>query len=175
MELPDSVYLYTLATLAMTFAAFIAIFMSFRQIRGGSLSKFEVFMTKSFLHLSFIVVAGSLLPPLLAHLGQPPSLAWRLASAVTAAVVVEHVGMQPKRRRVVTNVRAPLPFIATSSLLWAAALALAANAAGIPSPPGPGLYALGVTLPLFVAMWALLRRVTSLLANPEADFDPAKA
>ncbi len=175
MELPDPVYLYTLATLAMTFAALVVIFMSFRQIRGGSLSKFEVFMTKSFLHLSFIVVAGSLLPALLAHLGIPPRLAWRQASAATAAIVVEHVGMQPKRRRAITNVRAPLPFIAASSLLWAAALALVANAAGLPFPPGPGLYALGVTLPLFVAIWALLRRVTSLLTNPEADFDPAKA
>ncbi|MDO9712376.1 hypothetical protein [Paracraurococcus lichenis] len=175
MELPDPIYLYTLATVAMTYAALSMIFVFFRQIRGGVLTIFEVFIARNFLHLSFIVVTGSLLPPLLAHLALPPWLIWRLASAITAGFVIEHVITTPIRRRKITNVKNPPAIIIASVVLWISALSLTLNIVGMPNVPSSGLFSLGVTLPLFVAIWQLLRRVNTLLSHPEDDFDPKQA
>lgn len=41
MELPGSGYLYTMATLAMTFVGFCAIVLIFRQSMGAESSKFQ--------------------------------------------------------------------------------------------------------------------------------------
>ena len=49
MELPGSAYLYTLATLAMTFAGFCAIVIVLRQTTGKDISSFHVVLTRLYL------------------------------------------------------------------------------------------------------------------------------
>jgi hypothetical protein len=46
MELPGSAYLYTLATLAMTFAGFCAIVIVLRQTTGQHISGFHIVLTR---------------------------------------------------------------------------------------------------------------------------------
>ena len=46
MELPGSAYLYTLATLAMTFAGFCAIVIVLRQTTGRHVSGFHIVLTR---------------------------------------------------------------------------------------------------------------------------------
>ena len=56
MELPGSTYLYTLATLAITYAGFAALIAIFRQIIGGGVSNYDVFSNfGTILMRSFIV------------------------------------------------------------------------------------------------------------------------
>jgi hypothetical protein len=49
MELPGSTYLYTLATLAMTFAGFCAIVIVLRQTTGNYVSGFHLVLTRLYL------------------------------------------------------------------------------------------------------------------------------
>jgi len=46
MELPGAIYLYTLATLAMTFIGFSAIVMIVRQTLGHKLSRLDVLIAR---------------------------------------------------------------------------------------------------------------------------------
>jgi len=176
MEASWSAYLYTVATVSMTYVAFTMIFVFVRQAMGGALTRFELYSARNFVKVSFIVVAGALLPPpLLALLQLPEPLSWRLSSAAVAAMLVEHAVSFPRVRRAITGVKMPPGILAAMALLWAAAAALVANAAGVPAPPGPGPFALGLTLALFVVMWAIVRRIDTLVAAPDTkDWDPTK-
>lgn len=53
MELPGASYLYTLATVSITFVGFSVFFILIRQALGGTVSEFDIFLTKNFLQLGF--------------------------------------------------------------------------------------------------------------------------
>ena len=66
MELQGAGYLYTLATLAMTFVGFCAIVLIFRQSMGAESSKFHRYASHVYIELGFISAAFAMLGPLLA-------------------------------------------------------------------------------------------------------------
>ena len=49
MELPGITYLYTLATVSITFVGFSTLFILIRQALGKTMSKFDILLTKNFL------------------------------------------------------------------------------------------------------------------------------
>ena len=63
MELPGSAYLYTLATLAMTFAGFCAIVIVLRQTTGKDISGFHIVLTRIYLESGLFSAAFCMLPP----------------------------------------------------------------------------------------------------------------
>jgi hypothetical protein len=69
MELPGSAYLYTLATLAMTFAGLCAIVIVLRQTTGKDMSGFHIVLTRIYLESGLFSAAFCMLPPLLALCG----------------------------------------------------------------------------------------------------------
>jgi hypothetical protein len=66
VELPGAVYLYTLATLAMTFAGFCAIVIVLRQTTGKRISGFHIVLTRLYLESGLFAAAFCMLPPLFA-------------------------------------------------------------------------------------------------------------
>ena len=66
MELPGSNYLYTIITVSITYAGFAALLMIFRQIIGGGMSSYDVYLIRTVLMRSFIVAISAMMPPLLA-------------------------------------------------------------------------------------------------------------
>jgi hypothetical protein len=54
MELPGTSYPYTNATLSITYAGFAALIVTFRQIIGGGVSIYNVFVIRSVLKRSFV-------------------------------------------------------------------------------------------------------------------------
>jgi hypothetical protein len=56
MELPGSGYLYTIATLSITYAGFAALIVIFRQIIGGGVSSYDVFVIRSILMRSLLLL-----------------------------------------------------------------------------------------------------------------------
>jgi hypothetical protein len=70
-------YLFTLATLAITFVGFSAIVIALRQTLGGTMSRFDVLLARIFIQLGFVVAAGSILPALLARSGVSAAQSWR--------------------------------------------------------------------------------------------------
>jgi hypothetical protein len=151
MDLPSASYLYALASIDTTFVGFSAVVMTFRQSLGGDVSPFDGFVTRVFIQLGFLVAAGSMLPPLLALCGWPHAMIWRLSSTLVGAVSLLFVVTYPARRRAASGTSMPFYIAVDLALLSLAVLALLANAAGVPSEPGAGLFDAGLTGLLFVS------------------------
>jgi hypothetical protein len=146
MELPGSTYLYTLATLAMTFAGFCAIVIVLRQTTGKDVSGFHVVLTRLYLEPGLFSAAFCMLPPLLAICGLSESMVLRVSSAIIVAVFFCFGATYPIRRAAIIAGPLPrtrsVPIVATSVLI---VIALVSNAAGYPYRPTIGPIAVAAT------------------------------
>jgi hypothetical protein len=166
MELDGSVYLNTLATVSITFAAFSALLLIFRQAMGGTLTRYESYFVLSFLLAGFIVTAGALLPSLLALYGLAPTTVWRLSSIIMAIPVLVFVVTLPRRRRAASHHRVP-PYVWI--LLCAQMLIvlyLVMNAIGTPVETGVAPYAAAMTGLLFSAGIGYVVALAAALGEP---------
>lgn len=157
MELPGTGYLYTLATVSITFVGFSALLIFFRQTAGGGVTKYDSYFMLSFMQPGFIVTGGALLPPLLALLDLAADTVWRVSSVLSAIPIFLFVVTVPSRRRAAVD--EPIPIYITTLLLVQAfgGLLLVANAIGWPFAPAPGPYAGALSVLLFTTGIAYLR------------------
>ncbi|HEY0383012.1 MAG TPA: hypothetical protein VGC72_12520 [Candidatus Elarobacter sp.] len=156
MELPGAAYFYTLATVAITFVTFSSLLIILRQTVGAGLSAYDSTVTRFFMQLGFIVIAGALLPPLLALCEAPPDVIWRVSSGFTGAVVLIRLITWPGQRRRALGPTAPVIATIYITLGIVAALLMIANAAGWPWRPAMRIHAVAVTLMLFTTGAAFL-------------------
>lgn len=163
MTSSESNYLFTLATLAVTFVGFSALVIILRQTIGGEMSRLDVLVTRIFIQLGFIVAAGAMLPSLLSLLGLPPDLLWRLSSVAAALPSFIFAITYPSRRRAASGVKTPIAIWVDVPILLSAAVILAWNAVGAGVRPGAGLFAVGLTAILFLSAWAYLQALNLLL------------
>jgi hypothetical protein len=139
MELAGEAYCYALATLSMTFAGFSAIVIVLRQTLGRPLSPFHLLVTRLYIESGFWAAAFSMLAPLLALCGLPAAAAWRVASAIVAAVLIAYGATYPVRRRRITQEALPSRrWIAIACVSLAVIAGLACNVAGFPYRPNAG-------------------------------------
>jgi len=163
MELAESAYLYALAQISITFAGFTALIMLLRQNVGGKTSAMDFFVTRNFLLISFLIVAGTMVPSLLAALSLPHDLVWRAASAAVAVPLLAFVASLPWRRRAVTTGRSPKFVWVRESIHVAAIVILLLNAAGLLGIPKAGPFELGLFLILFGQLFAFVMSTDQLL------------
>jgi membrane associated rhomboid family serine protease len=109
------------------------------------MTKWDSFVTRTWVELGFMTTFGAILPPLLILFGAPAPIAWRISSGVMAAILGSWALTFPRRRRAVNPTRLPLPVVIYSVAMDIAALALAANASVVPGERLAGVYAAGVT------------------------------
>jgi hypothetical protein len=140
-----SVYLYTIATVGMTFAGLSVLTMILRQMLGGQMTKWDSFVTRTWVQLGFMTTFGSILPPLVLLFGGPASVAWRVSSGVMAVILGGWSLTFPRRRLAVNPTRLPIQVVIFSLAMVIAALALAANIVVVPSEQLAGVYAAAVT------------------------------
>jgi hypothetical protein len=138
-------YLYTIATVGMTFAGLSVLTMILRQMLGGQITKFDSFVTRTWIQLGFMTTFGSILPPLLILFGAPAPIAWRISSGVVAVILGSWALTFPRRRHDVNPTRLPLQVVIFTLAMDIAALSLAANAIVIPGELLAGVYAAAVT------------------------------
>jgi hypothetical protein len=138
-------YLYTIATVAMTFAGLSVLTMILRQMLGGRMTKFDSFVTRTWVQLGFMATFGSMLPALMILFGVPAPVACRISSGAMAVVPGSWALTFPRRRLAVNPTRLPLQVVMFLLGMAVAALALAANAIVIPSELLAALYAAAVT------------------------------
>jgi hypothetical protein len=138
-------YLYTIATVGMTFAGMSVLTMILRQMLGGQITKWDSFVTRTWIQLGFMTTFGSILPPLLILFGAPAPIAWRVSSGVMAVIFGSWALTFPRRRQAVNPARLPLQVVIFSLAMDIAALALAANAIVVPGELLAGVYAAAVT------------------------------
>jgi hypothetical protein len=146
MELPGSVYLYTLATLSMTFAGFSAVVIVLCQTIGREISGFHIVLMRLYIEAGFWAAGFCMLAPLLAAYGLSEAMVWRATSAIIAMVMIGYGATYPMRRRAMMTESLPpgrwLPIVAISTLV---VVALIGNAVGIPREPAVGPVALAAS------------------------------
>jgi len=138
-------YLYTIATVGMTFAGLSVLTMILRQMLGGQMTKWDSFVTRTWVQLGFMTTLGSILPPLLMIFEAPAPIAWRISSGVMAVVLGSWALTFPRRRHAANPTPLPLPVVIFTLAMDIAALALAANAIVVPVARLAGVYAAAVT------------------------------
>jgi hypothetical protein len=144
-------YLYTIATVGMTFAGLSVLTMILRQMLGGQITKWDSFVTRTWIQLGFMTTLGSILPPLLILFGVQAPIAWRISSGVMAVILGSWALTFPRRRHAVNPTRLPLQVVIFSVSMDIAALALVANAIVVPGQLLAGVYAAAVTATLIGA------------------------
>jgi hypothetical protein len=171
VELRGVSYLYTLATVSITFVGFSVFFILIRQALGRTMSEFDIFLTRNFLQLGFTVAVCALLAPLLSLLEVGQAHIWRIASMISAVPLFLVVLTYPRRRFSATGT--PMPKVALFSIasIFVAGLVLLANAFGWPLAPGVGLYASGLTIVLSISFLAFLH----VLEQPKGTSDGSQS
>jgi hypothetical protein len=166
MEPSGSAYLYTLATVSITFVGFSALLLIFRQARGDVMTRYESYFMLSFMLPGFIVTAGSLVPSVLALYGLPAATVWRVSSVIMAIPIALFVATLPGRRRAAT--RSPMPgYIRILSFVQLlAAVYLLVNAIGTPLAAGAAPYAAAMTVLLFTTAIAYVTALGIALGEP---------
>ena len=138
-------YLYTIATVGMTFAGLSVLTMILRQMLGGQMTKFDGFVTRTWVQLGFMTTFGAILPPLLILFGDPAQVAWRVSSGIMAVILGGWALTFPRRRHATNPTRLPLEVVLFSVAMAIAALALAANAVVVPVERLAAVYAAAVS------------------------------
>lgn len=168
MELPGSAYLYTLATLAITYGGFAALFMLFRHDLDGRLAHYDAFVIRGVVQKGFVVAASAMLPPLLFYCGLPQPLLWRIASAVAGVLQALFLVTWIPRRHTAKNVPTSTGLVINLASQFLTAAFLLAAASGEFFAPGPGAFMIGVTLILFLSAVAYQEALIFLLRGDGA-------
>lgn len=132
--MPGSGYLYTLATLAVTFVGFCAIVLVLRQSMGARSSKFHRYASHIYIELGFESAAFAMLAPLLALCELPHGIVWRVSSALITVALAVHTWSILKRFK--SNRPGPFPprVWINSMVTFVIGLGLLANMAGFIEP-----------------------------------------
>src|SRR5215471_17219476 len=110
-DVDASGYLYTIATVGMTFAGLSVLTMILRQMLGGQMTKWDSFVTRTWVQLGFMTTLGSILPPLLMIFEAPAPIAWRISSGVLAVVLGRCALTFSRRRHDANPPRLSLPVV----------------------------------------------------------------
>jgi hypothetical protein len=128
VEVKGAPLLYTLATLAITFAGFAALLLIVRQAAGAKLSALDRFLARTVVGHFFWVAAGALFPPVLALYDLPDSLVWKVSALLFGVPMLALMLSYHHRRVVATGQKTPiiilLVFVAVSSAALAAMMAM---------------------------------------------------
>ena len=149
MDLPGAGYFYTLAQVGITFAGFAAILMTLREMRGTGLSKFHLWVARSYVQSGLVTAVNALLSPLLFGLGLSERMTWQVASAIIAVQSLALILMAPGQWRAATDRPLETRVKIQIGIGIFINLALLTNAAGWPFPPQGGLVMLAVSSNLF--------------------------
>ena len=165
MELNGSVYLYTLATLAMTFVGFCAIVLVFRQSMGAQSSAFHRYASHIYIELGFMSAAFAMLAPLMATGGLAHDQVWRASSALIVVALALHTFSILKRFKATRPGPYPARVWVNTTLTLLIGVALIANAVGWRIEPGPGPVAAAATWRLVMGVEIFMLTLEEFLAG----------
>jgi hypothetical protein len=148
MELTHAPYFYTLAQIGIAFAGFATILMALRESRGG-LSKFHLWVAKSYIQSGLVTVICAMMPPMLFAFGLSETLTWQVASVLVGLPALAMLVTAPAQWRANTDlpIRRRLWVQIAIGVLINGALLF--NAAGWPIAPDGAPLMLAVSWNLF--------------------------
>ncbi len=163
MELPGTTYLYTIATLSITYAGFAAVIVIFRQIIGGGVSSYDVFVIRSVLMRSFIIAFSAMLPPALALFDLSQAVIWRISSLFAAVLLGLFTLTFPARRRAATDRPVHKWVFITIGSQALITIFLVMTALGILVEPAAGPFVISITAMLIAAAVAYMAQLDVML------------
>jgi hypothetical protein len=149
MDLPNAAYFYTLAQIGIAFAGFATILMALRETRGRPMSKFDLWVAKSYIQSGLVTAMCAMLPPLLFSFGLGERTTWQAASLLVGVPSLVMLLQAPGqwRARTAMPVRPRLWVQIGIGLIVNGALLF--NAAGWPMPPHGSYLMLAISWNLF--------------------------
>jgi hypothetical protein len=166
MELANSSYLFTLATLSITFVGFTALVMILRQSLGSRVLTIDALVARWFMVWGFTVTYTSLIPVVLAAYGLAVPTVWRISSIVTAIwLLVINLGYPFFRWRSVGE-RTPFHVqLHVSVAVINALILLVLNATDKFPEQAPAIYATAVSICLVHASFAFVQHFGFMLGQ----------
>jgi len=110
MEIAGATFLYTLATLMITFAGFAALLLIIRQTAGAKLSDLDRFLTRTTIGNALVLTGGALLPMLLNLYEVPEMWLWKASALIFGLPMVALLLTFPRRRAAATG-KPPPPLV----------------------------------------------------------------
>jgi hypothetical protein len=107
MEVTGAPLLYTLATLAITFAGFAVLLLALRQAAGAPLSTLDRFLARTVVGHFFWIAAGALFPAALGLYTESSPFIWKTSALLFGLPMLGILLSYPRRRFAVTGKRAP--------------------------------------------------------------------
>lgn len=166
MRTAESAYLLCLAALSLSFVGFSAIVVTIRGALKGELSARHIRLVCLYIEGGLLVTALAIAPTLLDLLQIADTIIWRLCSAAAATIFAAFMLAQFRRRRVVEQGSFPPWVIVINALSIVAIAALLLNAAGIPTTPSVGPYAVVLTWALCIFGFIFVRTIELFLHQP---------
>ena len=148
MELTHAPFFYTLAQIGIAFAGFATILMALRESRGG-LSRFHLWVAKSYIQSGLVTVISAMLPPLLFGFGLSEHLTWQASSLLVGLPALAMLVTAPGQWRANTDMPVRRRLKVQIAIGIAINGALRLNAAGWPFAPDGAPLMLAVSWNLF--------------------------
>jgi hypothetical protein len=152
MDLPGFVYLYTLATLAMTFVGFCAVVFVLRQGRVKKQTGIHILHSHGYIEIALSSAAAAMLPPLLAVCGLSSLQVWQWSSAIIAFGLIAHTAYTLGRFFKIVSWRIPTHALVNWIITALVVVALIGNIIGYPNQPSVGPIAVAATWRLIMAI-----------------------
>jgi hypothetical protein len=166
MEVKGASFLYTLAGLMVTFAGFSALLLALRPAAGAKLSLLDRYLAKTVMTHIFVLMAGALLPLLLALYEIQEIWIWR-ASAVLFAVPMLFLQITyPRRRRSMVGGETP-PAIFAVFVVFGSVVTLAMLGAILSGfHYSAAAYITGLTVDFFTVIFGFVVALDVIMEQP---------
>jgi len=149
MDLPNAAYFYTLAQIGIAFAGFATILMALRETRGRPMSKFDLWVAKSYIQSGLVTATSAMLSPMLFAFGLGERLTWQCASLLIGVPALAMMLQAPGEWRARTDMPVHLRLKVQIGIGLIVNGALLFNAAGWPLPPSGSFLMLAISWNLF--------------------------
>ena len=171
MEIKGATYLYTLATLMITFAGFSALLFVIRQAAGAKLSILDRFIVRNVLTYTFVLTGAALLPTLLSLYGVDETWIWRISGLLFALSIVPLQASYPARRRKAVGLAPPFPIFAVFVVLSSAVTAAMLVCVLLSAQYATAVYITALTVDFFAGIFGFVNALDIIMQQPAGTSD----
>ncbi len=168
MEFKGATFLYTLATLMITFAGFSALLFVIRQAAGAKLSLLDRFIVRNVMSYAFILTGAALLPALFALFGVGEDQIWLWSGILFALPMLALQVTYPSRRRKVVGSHPPFPIFAVFVVLGSAVTLGTLVYVLVASRYSAAVYISALTVDFFTVIFGFVNALDIIMQQPES-------
>jgi len=166
MEIKGAAFLYTLATLMVTFAGFSALLFVIRQAAGAKLSLLDRFIVRNIMTYAFVLTAAALLPALLAFFDMGEDQIWRISGLLFALPMLALQVSYPLRRRRVVGSMPPFPIYAVFVVLGSAVTLAMLVYLLVDARYSAAVYIAALSIDFFTVVFGFLNALDIIMQQP---------